>query len=398
MNVLAHGSALRRALLVLLLACCGGGGADAAQATVRSVGVGSLFGGACASRGSDVLCWGKSGSAFADAGASSSAAGGARPWRVAGLRSVRAVAAGARGACAITATRRLVCWGNPGASELDSAEPLDLGLTDVRSVAMSGEQGCAVHGAGAVSCWGNTATAQMGGADTVEQAVTRVAGLPRAERVFVGAGMTCASARGTAWCWGANQGGVLERRAAFVRRPVRLQRLRRVTAIAPLEGGLCAQLGQRLRCLGSAGLRPNGHSAPVTGIGRIRRLVGGGHHACVIDARSRVACWGRRTSGQLGIASDQPPNPYLGTVPDDATPVVAVGARVSQIIRPAGFGRVRQLALGDGATCAITTSGTVRCVGAATIAAAGVPQERSWPRDPAFQAPVDVLSPLEVLR
>lgn len=382
--------------VALLLGC--GVAPVTSTAAVRSVGVGSLLGGACASRDGDVLCWGKWGSAFADAGASTSPAGGARPWRVAGLRRVRAVAAGADGACAITASLRLVCWGNPGTSELDSAEPLDLGLRDVRSVAMAGRVGCAVHGAGAVHCWGDNTTGQIGDAATGdEQPVKRVTGLPRADRVFIGAGMTCASARGTAWCWGANQGGVLKRRAAFVRRPVRLQRLRDVTAIAPLEGGLCVQLGQRLRCLGSAGLPTSRTPAPVAGIGRIRALAGGGSHACVIDARSRVACWGRRTSGQLGIASDQPPNPYLGVVPDEATPVVAVGARVDGVVRPAGFGLVRQLALGHGATCAITTIGAVRCVGAATIAAAGLPADTPWPRDPAFQAPVDVTSPLEVL-
>lgn len=393
------GATGRRRITVALVIAGSVAGVPPAQAAVRSVGVGSLFGGACASRDGDVLCWGKWGSAFADADASSGPAGGARPWRVTGLHRVRAVAAGAEGACAITASRRLVCWGNPGTSELDSAEPLDLGLRDVRSVAMAGRVGCAVDGGGAVHCWGDNTTGQVGAAATGdEHPVTRVTGLPRAERVVTGAGMSCAVAGGDAWCWGANQGGVLKRRAVFVRRPVRLQRLRGVTAITPLEGGLCAQLGQRLRCLGSAGLPTSSTPAPVTGIGRIRALVGGGNHACVIDARSRVACWGRRTSSQLGIASDQPPNPYLGVVPDGATPVVAVGARVRRIVRPAGFGRVRQLALGDGATCAITIAGSLRCVGAATIAAAGLPQEASWLRDPAYGAPVDALTPLEVLR
>ncbi len=387
----------RRIAIALVIVGSVVGAPPAQAAAVRSVGVGSVLGGACAIRSGEVLCWGKWGSAFAGAAASSGPAGGARPWRVRGVRRARAVAAGAEGACAITATRRLACWGNPGADELDSAEPLDLGLRAVRSVAMSGGGGCAVHGAGAVSCWGNAA-APIGGVETVDQAVTRVTGLPRAERVFIGAGMTCALARGTAWCWGANQGGVLTPRAAAVRQPVRLPRLRGIRAIAPLEGGVCVQLGDRLRCVGSAGLRRSSTPAPVAGIGRIRGLAGGGSHACVIDARSHIACWGRRTSGQLGIASDQPPNPYLGVVPGDATPVVAVGARVSQIVRPVGFGRVRQLALGDGATCAITMSGTVRCVGAAPIAAAGLPDGTPWPRDPAYGAPVDVTSPLEVLR
>lgn len=153
---------IRLTLAGVMLAIGLAGAAPAAGAPAV-VAVGGLFGGACASLGDDVVCWGKPGTAFAVNDGSLTPAGTARPARVPGLTRVRALAAGRDGACAISVRHRLLCWGNPGALSLESSEVHDVGLGAVTSVSMSSDYGCAVHSRGKVSCWGSNLVGQLGG-------------------------------------------------------------------------------------------------------------------------------------------------------------------------------------------------------------------------------------------
>jgi alpha-tubulin suppressor-like RCC1 family protein len=70
--------------------------------------------------------------------------------------------------------------------------------------------------------------------------------------------------------------------------------------------------------------------------------VGGGHN-CVLTASHRVTCWGANNYGQLGD----------GTTTNRATPVDVVGLP----------GDVVAIAAGTGQTCALTTSGGMKCWG-----------------------------------
>ena len=97
------------------------------------------------------------------------------------------VTAGDRHTCALTATRRLDCWGGNGDGQsLDQTGPL-------RQASAGWKHSCAITMAGAVDCWGSDQYGQ--GADQSGDYV----------QVSAGSGHNCAiTATGAADCWGDN--------------------------------------------------------------------------------------------------------------------------------------------------------------------------------------------------
>jgi len=69
----------------------------------------------------------------------------------------------------------------------------------------------------------------------------------------------------------------------------------------------------------------------------------GGHHTCALTTSGTVSCWGDNSSGQLGD----------GTTRDRTTPVDVVGLAPD----------VTMVTAGNDHTCAVTSSGTVKCWG-----------------------------------
>ncbi len=74
----------------------------------------------------------------------------------------------------------------------------------------------------------------------------------------------------------------------------------------------------------------------------------GGDHSCALSAQGKVRCWGFNGFGQLGYG-------HTTNIGDDETPASAGDVSVG--------GTVTQLALGFNHTCALLTSGKVRCWG-----------------------------------
>ena len=83
---------------------------------------------------------------------------------------------------------------------------------------------------------------------------------------------------------------------------------------------------------------------PVIGLRRVRSLVVGGGHNCVVLGDGMVRCWGSNVNGQLGD----------GTLENRSTPVLVRGLR-----------GVKELAAAASATCALLVARTVRCWGSA---------------------------------
>ena len=77
-------------------------------------------------------------------------------------------------------------------------------------------------------------------------------------------------------------------------------------------------------------------------------IAAGGDHTCALLASGTIRCWGRATSGELGLGSTS--NVGDGDVPS-AVAVVPVGGAATRI----SAGRTH--------TCAVLTSGAVRCWG-----------------------------------
>ncbi len=164
---------------------------------------------------------------------------------------------------------------------------------------------------------------------------------------------------GTTYCWGRNDVGQLGigTASADAARPLPAR------VAAPASGGLDADAGevpffyltaglkytcgrsihQELWCwgggrVGGGNLRP----ARVGNAANWHELDGGDDHACALDSRDRLFCWGANDHGQLGVGSRLPADEPI-EVPGGPWSVVSAGARH---------------------TCALTGDGVAWCWGA----------------------------------
>lgn len=151
-----------------------------------------------------VSCWGSNQESQIDPADSSNLVQMV-PTSIRGIAKARAIDAGKRSTCAITATGAVRCWGSNGLGLLhdgshdDRREPLDVyELQDVSQVAMGFGRACAVRSDGTVHCWGDGKGAR------------RVAGLTEAKQVSSGMNNACALRKdGRVVCWGGNEHGAL---------------------------------------------------------------------------------------------------------------------------------------------------------------------------------------------
>jgi alpha-tubulin suppressor-like RCC1 family protein len=90
--------------------------------------------------------------------------------------------------------------------------------------------------------------------------------------------------------------------------------------------------------------------------GVVKQIAAGGSHTCALLANGTVRCWGRNANGQLGTGN-------TAAVGDNERP---------STVNPVNVGRaVTQIAAGTNHTCALLDDGTVRCWGLATLGRLG---------------------------
>jgi alpha-tubulin suppressor-like RCC1 family protein len=256
------------------------------------------------------------------------------------------VSAGANSTCVLFADGRANCWGDNSQGQLSFPSPstlsrpggmppsLDASVTSstVLDISIGETSACAVMADGTVQCWGSTYSGQLGDM-TRRRGVSgpvSVAGLAgtsvdnTAVEVAVGASHACVLlARGTVECWGRGEEGQLGGGSSGGDRSVPVQ----VTGI-------------------------NGLNASSTAV----QIIAGGDQTCAVMGDGTAKCWGKNSSGQLGIGStintefptlvhtfttdSQPWNritagPYgsttAATAPDAPTSVVASGATGNSI-------------------------------------------------------------------
>jgi alpha-tubulin suppressor-like RCC1 family protein len=267
-----------------------------------------------------------------------------------------AIDLGYRHSCGITEGGGVKCWGDPG---LRGEGVIDVpGLTGNAIALASGTtHACALTDIGKVFCMGYNASGQLGdGTTETRSEPVEITEVPDGVEILTaGLEHTCAIANHQAWCWGDNSYGQLgDGTVSSHYIP---------TLAVTVEGQLidisagfyhtCAVTQQgRVLCwgdhqagrLGDGALLEEHTPVQVTGLDQgLRAIDAGETHTCAITESGSLLCWGSNEHGELGE----------GTEALRGFPVEVQGI-------PDGFTSV---AVGGNFTCALTTTGGVKCWG-----------------------------------
>lgn len=253
-----------------------------------------------------------------------------------GLPVGRSITAGTTHTCAVVGDGAVRCWGDGASGRLgygsltsvgDDEVPASVSTVNIGNsvtmVAAGSRHTCVRSGTGTVRCWGEGVSGQLGygnlnsvGDNEVPASVGLVDVGGSVTQVVAGDAHTCAlMASGAVRCWGSGSDG-------------------------RLGYGHVAPVGDNEP--------PSAESELVIG-SAVLQLAAGGAHTCALIAAGAVRCWGDNAVGQLGYGN-------TADVGDNETPQAAGNVNVG------GF--VVQLAAGARHTCARLASGTVRCWGA----------------------------------
>ena len=252
------------------------------------------------------------------------------------------VSGGKSSTCALTFQGEVVCWGDGSKGRLgnnsnsDRDHPVSVvdedgnPLSDIIQISAGWEHACALTSSREVWCWGEGDNGQLGNGDVSgsdkRYAVGVVSGdgstarLVDIVQIDSGGRHTCAlTARGEIVCWGGGGDGQLGNDDSNNKNyyPVNV-----------VEAG--------------------GSTVPLAGIVQISA---GESHTCALTSLGEVACWGNSAGGRLGdnISPEQDRGYPLKVVDGDGSTTP-----LKDIV---------QIAAGHKHTCALTSSGEVRCWG-----------------------------------
>ena len=326
-------------------------------------------------------------------------------------RTARAIVADGFSTCALLDNGTAKCWGSnwsgqlgqgdvnsrgDGPGEMGNALPaINLGTgRRAKALTLGFAHACAVLDNGTVKCWGNSVLGQLGQGNTNSRgdgAGEMGNALPainlgtgrRAKAITAGEYHTCVILdNNTVKCWGYNSYGQLGRGDTFNRgddpgemgdalAPLDLGTGRSARSISAGDHQNCVVLSDRtVACwgqgiygqLGTGDGSDRGNDPgemgdaliPVNLGVQVRSISTYATHACAILENRTLECWGRNSSGELGVGDTN----NRGDSPDEMGifhPMVLLGT-----------GRtVRSLAVGMGAehTCAILDTAQIKCWG-----------------------------------
>ena len=287
-----------------------------------------------------------------------------------------AIAAGGGETCAIVAGALKCWGANTsgqvgdGSTTNRSSPTAVLGLTTgVAQIAVGGAHACARTAGGAAYCWGANDEGQIGDGTTVDRlSPAAVSGLAD-DVVEIGAGINHSCARladDTIGCWGLGGAGGLGTGLDGSYNevvPVRIAGLpTQVTALAAggafgtssRYGHSCARTqdgaaycwgsnDQYQTGLGGSGAAPPAAVAIATAQSGVRAVLAGHQFSCLLTTSGGVKCWGDNAAGQLGN----------NTTNDASVPQDVAGASAGVAMASTGLFH----------GCAVSTSGGVRCWG-----------------------------------
>gem|GEM_PF-998835 len=259
--------------------------------------------------------------------------------------------------CRVSQAGALECWGNGDLGELGNGSfgysslptPVVDAASGMRSVKFGGSYfACSISQWGGVRCWGRGQEGQLGNGNLSDYSVpTDVIGLASGVTdVALGNSHACAlTSRGAVKCWGQNTYGQIGNgnNIQYVGPQDVIGLGYGVAKIKARDNRTCALLtSKRLACWG------DGSSTPsyVSGLdSNIIDFTLGSMHACALTNDGAVYCWGNTGSGRLG-------NGIVGNYPlSIADAVTGLSSGVARI------------AAGHSHTCALMTTGGLKCWG-----------------------------------
>jgi len=299
-----------------------GGSVDGSGAAFSSGGTGGFAGGAAGG-----AAGGGTGGAAASGGSAPSdgGMGGQAPDPL--DLPVIALSAGPSHTCALSAESDVYCFGSNANEALggyvgaSSATPVPVGGVGASgefvTLSVGAQNACGLTANGDVYCWGNNAFGSLGQGDTTNRADPVLVPLPaRAVQVDLGFETACAvDELGGLYCWGRNaEGQAGQNDSVFAplepTSPLEVPSSVAWQKVSTGDGHVCAlRVDGQLYCWG----RNTSGELGVIGGGQIRTptQVGtdtdwsvvstGQHQTCALKSNRTLHCWGDNTQSQLGM-------------------------------------------------------------------------------------------------